>query len=122
MLRIATKKAAKSEFYRARMGAVVANKSRVLSTGINEVRYYRSCPTPRKWEDSLHAEQSAILKLLNSNRQHELIGATVFISRISRSGTPMLAKPCEYCQELIKAVGIKRVVYTTEDGVESYEP
>lgn len=104
------------------MGAVIANKGRVLSTGINEVRYYKSCPTPRKWEDSLHAEQSAILKLLNSNRQHELIGSTLFICRINRSSKPMLAKPCKYCEDLIKAVGIKRVVYTTDTGTESYEP
>lgn len=122
MLRIATKKAVSSEFIRARMGAVIANKGRILSTGINEVRHYKKCPTPRKWKDSLHAEQAAIIKMLNSGRQHELVGSTLFVSRVNKSDKPLLAKPCDYCKELIKAVGIKRVFYTTEKGTESYEP
>lgn len=122
MLRIATKKASSSEFSRARMGAVIANKGRILSTGINEVRHYKKCPTPRKWKNSLHAEQSAILKLLNSGRQHELVGATLFVSRVNNFNRPMLAKPCSFCEELISIVGIKRVFYTTGKGTKSYEP
>lgn len=121
MLRLARKEAEKSELVRARMGAVITKKKRILSTGVNKTgRYYRKCPTSRKWEDSLHAEQAAILKLLNKGRHHDLIGATLHISRISKDGRLALAKPCKHCQELIEAVGIKKVVYTTWDGVESY--
>lgn len=122
MLKRATKEAGKSIFERARMGAVVSNKNRILSCGHNEIRHYKNCPTPRKWKNSLHAEQSAILKMLNKGRHNELIGSTLHVSRILKDGTPALAKPCELCQDLIIAVGIKRVFYTTENGVKSYEP
>lgn len=122
MLKKATKEANKSLFERARMGAVISKKNRILSCGHNEIRHYKNCPTPRKWKNSLHAEQSAILKMLNQGRHNELIGSTLHISRILKDGSHAMAKPCTFCQELIISVGIKRVFYTTELGVEIYEP
>ena len=122
MIRMSNKLANTSEFTRARMGAVIANKGRILSSGINEIRCYKLCPTPRKWKNSRHAEQSAILDLLKKGRGHELVGSTLFVSRVSKTGKPMLAKPCSFCQDLILAVGIKRVTYTTENGTSSYDP
>jgi deoxycytidylate deaminase len=121
MNRVALKKAEESkDVYRARVGAVIANKKQILSSGINQMRGFKFCPTDRKWPNSLHAEQDAILKLLNSRKCNQLIGSTIFISRILRSGKPGNAKPCKICEQLIKAVGIKKVVYTTETGVKSY--
>ena len=123
MLRLASKKARDSEFERAKMGAVIAKNGRVLSVGNNSVRYYRDpkgLKVSRVWDNSLHAEQAAILKLLNSRRQDELVGATIFVSRVRKTGLPGLAKPCKICSELIEAVGIKKVVYTTNDGTEEY--
>lgn len=122
MIKQAFKQAEKSSFTRARIGAVIANKRRVLSVGKNSIRYYSKCPTPRVWENSLHAEQDAILKLLNSGRQTDLIGATIYVSRVKRDGSPGLAKPCPCCMELIEAVGIKKVCYTTDsDNLEVIE-
>lgn len=123
MIRIASKKAKTSTFERAKMGAVITKGNRILATGHNSVRFYRNprgLKINRVWENSLHAEQAAILKLLNSRRQHELVGATIFVSRIRGNGEPGLAKPCEVCQGLITAVGIKKVVYTTDIGTEEY--
>lgn len=123
MLRLASKKAKNSSFERARMGAVIAKNGRVLSIGNNAVRYYKNpkgLKVSRVWEDSLHAEQAAILKLLNARRQDELIGSTIFVSRVRKNGNPGLAKPCAICSELIRAVGIKKVVYTTDNGTEEY--
>ena len=120
-IRVAFKTATKSGFERAKVGAVIANKKRILSCGYNEVRYYKKCPTPRKWNNSLHAEQSAILKLLNSGRHNELVGSTIYVTRVNKAGESVLAKPCQYCHELIKSVGIKKVVFTTNTGVEEYD-
>lgn len=116
MIRQATKQAEKSTFHRARIGAVITRKDRVLSTGYNDKRYYSNCPTSRVWIDSLHAEQSAILKLLKSGRQADLVGAYIYVSRVKKNGKPGLAKPCPTCQELINAVGIRKVFYTTDEG------
>lgn len=110
--KFARKLAAQSEFSRARIGAVITKGGRVLSTGINERKYTKR--NGRSWP-SIHAEEAAILKILKEpNGQRKLIGATIYVSRIKKDGTPGLAKPCKDCQALINAVGIKRVFYTED--------
>jgi tRNA(Arg) A34 adenosine deaminase TadA len=39
----------------------------------------------------------------------------MFVARKMRNGQIGLAKPCQHCQTLIRASGIKRVVYTVDD-------
>lgn len=128
MFRIAEKQAKKSLYLRARIGAVITNKHCVISSACNSVRGYKTPrgfseeDFPRRWKDSLHAEQAAILKALNSGKQADLVGSTLFVTRIKKDGSKGLAKPCKTCSELILSVGIKRVFYTTEVGADSYEP
>ena len=59
------------------------------------------------------------MKLLKKNKLQDLIGSTIYVSRILKSGKSGLAKPCMECMCLIKSVGIKKIVYTTDSGVES---
>ena len=121
MLRSAISEAGRSNIHRARMGAVITKGRRILSVGHNEMRGYRKCPSKRRWVNSLHAEQAAILKLLNKGKIYELSGATIHVTRIKRDGNVGMARPCETCEELIRAVGIKRVIYTNDLGkVEEY--
>lgn len=119
-VRIATKRARESTFERAKVGAVISKGHRILASGCNEIRGYKT-RSPKKWEDSVHAEQRVILDLLRSGRQHELVGATLYVSRITKDGNLALAKPCSICQELIESVGIKQVFYTTKKGTERYD-
>ena len=114
-LRLAIHLATQSRF-KYRLGAVVVKSGRVLSTGVNEIRFTHF-NFPKKHEISLHAEQAAILKLLRTRRMIDLCGATLYVSRIDSKGNPRLAKPCPICLELIHTVGIKRTVYTTSDGI-----
>lgn len=123
MIPRATKEAEKSSFPRTKVGAVITKGGRVLAVGHNQVRGYKSCPTDRVWKNSLHAEQDAILKLLNKKKLASLIGSTLHVSRIKKNGEPGLACPCKTCQLLIDAVGIKVVYFTTNEGTtESYKP
>ena len=120
MIRIATKVAYESKFYRARVGAVVVKGNRILSTGCNRIgfsKYLRD----RTYSCSVHAEQQAILQLLKARRMNDLIGATIYVSRIGRNGSMRLSRPCNNCSNLIRAVGISRVVFTTNEGVAEYE-
>ena len=119
MIRLAQKQAQKSIFRRARMGAVVAKGERILSQGCNEIRYNKYIK--RLYPESVHAEQAAIAKLLASRKLHDLIGATIYVCRIGRNGLPRLAHPCITCDNLIRAVGIKRVVFTTHAGTSHYD-
>lgn len=120
MISRAAKEANKSVFKRARVGAVIRKGNRVLSHGFNQIRGVSGCPTPLKWINSVHAEQAAILKLLKKRKQRDLVGATLYVTRVLKNGDFANAKPCKFCQGLIHAVGIKKVVYTTETGLEEY--
>lgn len=117
MIRLANKMAAKSRFIRARMGAVITKGGRVLSTGTNKVGFSKKLKEKHEYSDTIHAEEAAIIPLLDGEKQHLLVGATIHVSRILKDGSPGMAKPCPTCQKLIEAAGIKKVFYTTESGV-----
>lgn len=114
MLRLAKRQATQSQFKRARVGAVICKGDRILSSGYNQIRYTKYLQRP--FPESVHAEQAAIVKLLKEQRFHDLIGATLYVCRIGRDGAIRLARPCPACNAAIKAVGIKRVIYTINDG------
>ena len=119
-IRLATKIAHESKFRRARVGAVIVRGNRVLAVGCNRIGFCHYLPN-RAYPCSVHAEQQAILQLLKSRRQDELIGATIYVSRVGKGGECRLARPCKHCANLIISVGISRVVFTTNIGVAEYE-
>lgn len=124
MFRLAKKQAQKSSFYRARVGAVITKKKCMVSSAHNATRCYRDPQgfiLPRKVEHALHAEQAAIIKALNAGLQNDLVGSYLYVTRIKKDGSTAMALPCPTCQELIISVGIKRVFYTTDTGIETYD-
>jgi hypothetical protein len=58
---------------------------------------------------------------LHNNYKSVFYGATIYIIRIIQyeDGTIKLAKskPCKHCLELISRVGIKKVIYSVDEGV-----
>lgn len=107
----ARKEAGKSTFDRARVGAVIVRSGRLLSSGCNQIRYSKYAA--RNEYESIHAEEAAIIRLMRKpNGLQLLAGATIFITRIKKDGSTGLAKPCKQCQDLINAVGIKKVIHT----------
>ena len=106
--RVASKEAKKSPHKQHKLGAVVEKGGRILSTGFNELRPSSVTKTP-----TLHAEASAILKLLKKRRLHDLFGADLYVTRYTRGGSVGLARPCVACMDLIRSVGISHVHYTT---------
>ena len=114
MMNVAYKIALGSTFERHKLGAVIIKGGSVISTGYNSIRHTREIG-----KSTLHAEEAAIIKLLKSRRQHLLVGAELYVCRTRPNGTCGLSRPCARCMSLIKAVGIKRVFYTTDEGTES---
>lgn len=110
MLNRALKEATKSN-YKHQLGALIVKGGRLLSTGYNRIGDNSSL-IKQKWEGSIHAEQDAIVKLLKQGRAEQLNGSVLFVARMGNK----LAKPCPCCLSLIKSVGIKRVVYSDQDG------
>ena len=102
------KKASRDSKLKFKLGAVIKKGSRVLAYSEN---LGKTCPEfgsgPYK---SLHAEAAVIKKCIRSGIC--IKGATIMVYRKN----DRTSKPCECCQTLIEAVGIKKVIYY-EDGV-----
>ncbi len=114
MISTALKQATKSR-HKYKVGAVIIKGGRLLSVGYNSTN--KTHPSNQTWENSCHAEEAAILKRIKiQNGLASLVGATIYVSRISASGRAAMAKPCIHCEKLIRAVGIKKVVYTNNIG------
>ena len=114
MISLATKQARKSSF-KQRIGAVIVKGGRLISVGFNQVG--KTNPNHKTWDSSRHAEEDAILKRLSiRDGLSSLANSTLYVSRVKANGTPGLAKPCVNCERLARAVGIRKVVYTTDTG------
>jgi deoxycytidylate deaminase len=98
-----------SDHSQHRLGAIVVYKNRVQGFGYNQCKTH-----PRSNNDfnRLHAEVSSIL---NCSRQN-LVGCDIFVFRQCKDGSLGCSKPCKFCMEFIKKMGIKRVYYSDIDG------
>lgn len=110
-IRRAAIEARKSVHHQHRMGAVVVKGHRILSTGFNELR-----PSGLLRTNSLHAEASAILKLLKEKHLEDLAGSEIYVTRHTKGGYVGLARPCFTCMSLIRSVGIRHIHYSNDDG------
>ncbi len=109
-----------SDFPRIKIGAVVVNKHRVISSGRNS--YVRRHPIQTIYDKErfdgpsrgcLHAEIDALIPLLH---KVDLSRASMYIYRECKNGSLGLCRPCAACMKIIKDVGIKKIYYTTYDG------
>lgn len=103
--------AARKSTYRVKLGAVVFKGKRILSSGWNQIR--SSSLKHKNYENSLHAEQSALLGL----EWKKLKGYSLLVVKISRKEERLSnAHPCEMCMQLMDFIGIKDVYYSNENG------
>ena len=106
--------------HRQKMGCVIVNKHRIISSGCNsdtrchplqahlDTEYHKVwCP------GKIHAETSALLPL----KRVDLSKASIFIYRETKDGIKALARPCPCCQKLIRRAGIKHVYYTGNNSL-----
>jgi deoxycytidylate deaminase len=122
-LRKAEEMANISDYHNQHVGCVVTLKNRIISAGCNSNKTH---PVQRKYNrlrfdnsegyspDSLHAEIHALVQVAHMNIDWSKV--TVFIYRKMKSRKCGLARPCPSCMAYIKALGIKNIVYTTNDG------
>lgn len=96
-----------------KIGAALYYKNKLLSKGYNLVRKTHPIMVELGSKKTTHAELMAILKV---RHKIDLTGCTMVVYREDKEGNPAKAKPCEYCQELLKQYGVKYTIYTTETG------
>jgi len=95
-----------------RLAAVIFDKHKIISVGINSKRHSNKLhPNFRKWEGSIHAEQDCILRARTDLRR-----ASMLVIRVNKQGELRLALPCIHCQQYIHYVGIKKCYYSDSTG------
>lgn len=95
-------------------GAIVVKSGRVLGTGYNKDRNHPRSVSPEhiKTDCSFHAEEIAI-----RDAGKNLKGARIYVARVNKNGDDRDSQPCPRCLYLIRSVGIKKIIYTSEKGV-----
>ena len=117
-LRVAESASYLSDYPRVHIGACLVKRNDIVSIGFNKVRthpeqlkYNRHFPyTPKL--PRIHAEIDAIIKAGDESE-----GSTLYVFRRGLDDLQRNCKPCASCSEKIADAGVKRVVYTTEDGI-----
>lgn len=109
-LKIAAKVAEQSGYGKFRHGAVLIKGGSVMNVSPNRENHTAFGQRFRTQEGiaTQHAETSCVLGLNRSVTS----GGTMYVARVNRKGQWRMSKPCSMCHEVMKFVGIKKVVYT----------
>lgn len=91
-----------------RVGAIIVKSGRVLGHGTNKYRNHPSRVDRRGV--SFHAEEVAM------KRSGNIEGSTIYVGRITRSGTIGRALPCSRCQMELELNGVNTVIWTEPNG------
>ena len=98
-------------------GAVLTKSGAVINASCNKNGFNSFGARFRKKEygrATLHAELGAILNVERSKTE----GSTVYVVRVNKKGEKRLSKPCHMCQSALQYCGIKKVIYSTNEGYE----
>ncbi len=98
-----------------RLGAVLAKRGNVISTGYNQMD--KTHPLQNKFYKGdgvlgLHAEVHACIGVPAAS----LHGAHLYVMRILADGRIAMAKPCPTCYKFLASVGVARITFSTGYG------
>jgi deoxycytidylate deaminase len=99
-----------------RHGAVLIKGSIVVNTCCNKNKFSSFAMKFRKDDKSfatVHAELGSILNIEKVNTH----GATIYVVRTNNQNELRMSKPCNMCEAAMRWVGIKKVVYSTNEGI-----
>lgn len=105
-LNLAKEASKKSDHHSHSLGCCIAKGNRVLGVGHNMMKTHPK--SPHKFH-RVHAEFLAVL-----NASGNVRGATAYVYRQQKNGTPALSRPCKDCWKYLRKCGIKNVVYSYE--------
>lgn len=114
LLAYAVRLSATSPNVKWRLAAVLvgADGWPVLGEGVNSTHCAVGGPP---WTE--HAEEAAVLQVIEEHGSAALRGASVYVARTSpRTGRPLLARPCGNCAALLARHGVSHVTWTGVSG------
>ena len=109
------------DFPRIKIGAVVVYGHRIISSGFNTSK---TDPVQKRYnryrfnEDTpaaMHAETMCLKPLIGRN-DIDFKKIELYVYRSGKKETPLLARPCPSCMQLIKNLGIRNIYFTTNNG------
>lgn len=112
-----------SDFKIARVGAIVVENNRIISTGHNSMKtrplqhkynIYRHFDNYKNSIARQHAEIDALSPLIGKDIEWKKV--SIFVYRELKNGKKGCSKPCEACSKLIRDLGIKNIYYIDEYG------
>lgn len=103
-LKTAAEAAQLSTHSRYRLGAALFLGRRLISIGWNQNKTHPTQQSIFRWQ---HAELSCLIGVNKKN----LSNATMYVVRIIRNGSYRVSKPCGDCQRILRATGLRKVVY-----------
>lgn len=93
-----------------KVGAVLVKK-KPISAASNKIKTHPKYSNPdTSIRGSVHAEIRAII---NSGCDN-LRGASIYVYREHKDGTPAYTRPCSFCLSVLEECGIQTIYYTTE--------
>ena len=121
--RVADVVASLSDHKQTKLGCVLVDKHRIVSSGHNSST--RCSPlqkqmdtarfgNPDKHRGPVHAETACLLPLIR--QRADLASCTAYLYRSHKDGSLAISRPCSGCMSLLRAAGIRRVFFTVEGG------
>lgn len=106
-----------SSYHSFKVGAAVFFKRKIVSTGLNQSKTHPYVKqNGPNYSSSVHAELDAIFKAERKNPDL-LKGSTLVVYREDKEGNMTSARPCPMCMEKIRSVGVKKIAYSTKEGM-----
>jgi tRNA(Arg) A34 adenosine deaminase TadA len=124
ILHTLAKVAAANPAQREKLAAAIVFRNKIISIGMNSMKSHPMAAKYGKNKEAiyLHAEISAIKNALREIDVDDFSKCDIYITRVKKE-KPFtnkfvwgLAKPCAGCERAIAEFGLKRVVYTCDDG------
>lgn len=124
ILHTLAKVAAANPAQREKLAAAIVSRNKIISVGMNSMKSHPMAAKYGKNEHAiyLHAEVAAIKNALREVEVDDLSKCELYITRVKKE-KPFtnkfvwgLAKPCPGCERAIAEFGLKRVIYTCDDG------
>jgi len=110
-LKLAREVASNIVSMRTKHCAIITKGKNIISVGVNSKCTHPEMFSRDKIKIYLHAEADAIL----SSRHKNILGSNMYIARYSPENKN-ISRPCDICMDLIKENGIKKIIYTTNEG------
>ena len=93
-----------------RIGAILINKKQVIASGINSYDTHTAMTRFHRFPFT-HAEARSVIRV--GVYQNSCKDMTIFVARIKKDNSLGMSRPCSGCMQLLRYVGVKRIIYTT---------